>query len=66
MTVSAQNQTTEGLLKNRHTNNVDYAALNWLLLVSKSSNLDKKIRTLKIENRCIVLLMSESMSGVKL
>ena len=41
-TVSAQNQTTKGLFKNSLTNKL-YAALNWLLLVKKSSHWGIKI-----------------------
>ena len=41
-TVSAQNQTAKGLFKNSLTNKL-YAALNWLLLVKKSSHWGIKI-----------------------
>ena len=48
--VSAQNQTTEGLFKKSHTNlSYDSAALNWLLLVTKSLNWEKKILKQKLE-----------------
>ena len=50
LTVSAQKQTTEGLFKN-----YDFVALNWLLLVTKSSNWGTKINKTEIR-WCVVFL----------
>ena len=52
--VSAQNQTTEGLLKNLHAKKI-MIILIWILLVTKISNWRTKTdkKKLKIENWCI-------------
>ena len=50
-TVSGQNQTTKGLLKNLHTYKLwVYAALNWLLLFTKSSNWGTTINKTEMRN----------------
>ena len=63
ISVSEQNQTTEDLFKNLPTQiSYDFAALNWLLLVTKSSNWGTTIKKteigkLKIENWCIIVFI---------
>ena len=48
MIVSAQNQTTEGLLKKLHANKI-MTILLWILLVTKTSNWRTKIDKKKLE-----------------